>query len=318
LPKQGKTTSDRDWLVKHLNPLIDAGKDLLSKTASQIVKVPTYDKGYWTGLKLILEKYYIKPYLNILGSRGNLAYVDLFAGPGLNLIGDQKVPVPGSPIIPIMIKESEYQFSKFIFSELNRDYFNALAKRLALFPEVKNITEVLNKDANLVIQGISDILNSNNISHSLVFVDPEGMELEWTSLENLVDSIDCDLIINFPSAGINRNLHNPPVLPKIKKFLGPGAENIPQNADEQWAIEVYRRNLASIGKDVSTEIIVKSGNAFHYHLIPAVRTTAGGSPWFRLFLDAKRRIEKFTGNILGIIADQIEGRATALDNETKS
>lgn len=317
MAKQRKTTSDRDWLIKHLNPLMDAGKDLLSKTNSQTSKVPTYDKGYWTGLKLILEKYYLKPYLNIQGSRGNLGYVDLFAGPGLNLIGDQKVPVPGSPMIPIMIREAAHQFATFIFSEVNEDYVRALTKRLTLFPAVKNITKVLKKDANLVVQELPDILDSYDINHSLVFIDPEGMELKWTSLENLVDRIDCDLIINFPSAGLHRNLHNPPVIPKIKEFLGPGAENIPRNADEQWAIEVYRKNLASIGKDVSTEIIVKSGNAFHYHLIPAVRTTAGGSPWFRVFLDAKERIEKFTGNILGIIADQIEGRVASLDDGTK-
>lgn len=312
MAKERKTT-DRDWLVKHLNPLMEKGKDLLSKSVSDTAKQPaTYDKGYWTGLKLVLEKYYLKPYLDILGSRGKLAYIDLFAGPGLNLIGGRKVPVPGSPIIPIMIRESQHQFSTFIFSELKTDYFSALTKRLALFPEAKDKTFLFNKDANLVIEEIPEILDKKGISHSLVFVDPEGMELEWTSLEKLVNSVDCDLIVNFPSAGINRNLHNAPVLPKVKKFLGPGAENIPQSADEQWAMQVYRRNLANIGKDVSTQINVKSGNAFHYHLIPAVRKTAGGSPWFGIFLAAKQRIEKFSGDILGIIADQIEGRSTTL------
>lgn len=309
---QKRVSTDREWLIKHLTPLMEAGQLLLSKSNAFPSKLPTYDKGYWTGLKLILEKYYLKPYLDILGKRGRVAYVDLFAGPGLNLIGDRKVPIPGSPLIPIMINESEYQFSAFIFSEIDRNYVRALKKRVGLFPKVEDITKILQTDANSVVNKLPKILDYYKIDHSLIFIDPEGMELKWSSLEKLVKNVECDLIINFPSAGLHRNLHNPAVVPTIKEFLGPGSENIPPDAGEEWAIQVYRRNLADIGKNISTEIAVHSGDAFHYHLIPAVKKTTGGSPWFKVFLDAKRRIERLSGDILGIIADQIEGRMGSL------
>src|SRR3990172_2267702 len=127
------TLSDQEWITKHLKPLMVAGKTLLAQTDTLPSKPPTYDKGDWTGLKLLLEKYYLKIYLDILGKRGyRVAYVDLFAGPGLNRIGKANTPIPGSPLIPIMISESKYNFSAFVFSETNSDYINALKKRIEL------------------------------------------------------------------------------------------------------------------------------------------------------------------------------------------
>lgn len=88
---------DRTWMINHLGPLMEVGTEIDERDVKLPAKVPTYDKGYWTGLKLIALKYYVKPYLNILGPRKRLAYIDLLAGPGLNRLGDREVPVPGSP-----------------------------------------------------------------------------------------------------------------------------------------------------------------------------------------------------------------------------
>ena len=308
-------TNDRDWLIKHLTPLIDAGKDVLDRSRSLPARMPTYDKGYWTGLKLVLEKYYIPSYVNILGPRMRIAYVDLFAGPGLDMIGDQRVPIPGSPLVPVAVKDplKKHLFSAFVFSETEEEYANALAARVKLFPEMAGITHQVTQDANDVVVELPDILKGKDIGHSLVFLDPEGLEFRWDSLKALVFNTDCDLIINFPSSGIVRNLQNPDTRSTVQAFLGPGSENIPPNADEEWAIELYRRNLARIGKDVSTEITIKSGGAFHYHLIPAVKTTYRNSPWFNnIFPRAKQIIERLSGEVLGIIADQIEGRQQPL------
>ncbi len=278
-------------------------------------KYPTYDKGYWTGLKLILEKYYIPSYLNILALRMKVAYVDLFAGPGLDKIGDQKVPIPGSPLVPIAVKDSlkKHQFSAFIFSETNLEFASALATRVNLFPEIKPITQIMTQDANEVVEQLPEILKQRNIGHSLVFVDPEGLQFKWTSLALLVSRMDCDLIINFPSSGIQRNLQNPDTRSAVQSFLGPGSENIPPGANEEWAIQLYRKNLAKIGKDVSTEITIKSGSGFHYHLIPAVRRTSTRSPWFeKIFPPARQIIERLSGEVLGVIADQIDHKQQSL------
>lgn len=310
--KKGRApVDDRTWVTNHLQPLMEAGKDLYARSNTLETKLPTYDKGYWTGLKLILVKYYVKPYLDILaGGQGKkVAYVDLFSGPGLNLIGDRKVPVPGSPMIPLVINQSKYAFSSYIFSDTNSACTDALKRRMATLEKVDGSTTILNEDANEVVKKLPELLDG--VDHALVFIDPEGMELSWSSLCSLVNNLQCDLIINFPSTGIARNLHNPQTETTIKKFLGLEQE-IPQEATENWAIQKYRQNLAGIGKDISTEIMVQGPGAFHYHLIPAMRLTQGGSPWFDVFRSAKERIQRLSGQVLGMIADQIDGRQEPL------
>lgn len=304
---------NRDWVIKHLTPLMQCGSEILYKSADTPTKdVPTYDKSAWTGLKLILLKNYLKPYLEILagGQRRKVAYVDLFAGPGLDRLGASSVPVPGSPLIPLVINETKYQFSKFIFSELNDQYYNALNQRINILkPEVK--PQIFHEDANMMVSKLPDLLKG--VDHALVFLDPEGMEMKWTSITKLVNSVNCDLIINFPSSGIIRNLHNLQTLGTITAFLGYDGLSIPPDAGEEWAISTYRKNLTNVGKDISTEIKIQSGEgAFHYHLIPAVRTTLGGSPWFRLFRDAKARTESMSGQVLGYITEQIQGKQSVL------
>jgi three-Cys-motif partner protein len=253
--------------------------------------------------------------LNILAPRTRVGYVDLFAGPGLNKIGDQKVPIPGSPLVPVAVKDTlkKHSFSAFIFSETEEEYAKALATRVKLFPEMTALSQIRTQDANQVVAELPDILKELDIGHCLVFIDPEGLEFKWKSLESLVSHTDCDFIINFPSSGVQRNLQNPDTRNTVQAFLGPGSENIPLGADEEWAIQLYRKNLARIGKDVSTEITIKSGGPFHYHLIPAVKTTYRNSPWFsNIFPRAKQIIERLSGDVLGIIADQIEGKQQRL------
>ena len=296
---------------------MDKGKELVALSQNLPSKsLPTYDKGAWTGLKLILEKYYLKTYLDILGRNTRVGYVDLFAGPGLNLIGDEKVPIPGSPLIPIMLPESKQRFSSYIFSDTDKNYVKALRERVRLARhDVSGTVNIMSKDANLVVDDLPKLLEEERIGHCFVFIDPEGMEFKWESLQKLVRDVRCDLIINFPSSGIQRNLHNPSTTRSVAEFLGPGTNHIPASADERWAIEMYRANLRRIGKDISTEIEVRSGSTFHYHLIPAVRKTYGGSPWFfRVFVEAKKKIERLSGEVLDIVAAQIEGKMRTIGN----
>lgn len=288
---------------------MEAGKEIFGLDTALPSKLPTYDKGYWSALKLLLLKYYIKPYLNILGPRKSLAYVDLFAGPGLDLLGENQVPFPGSPLIPLTISESKHEFSHFCFCDLDTSYARALEKRCCHYAGSGPVA-VLNEDANEVVNTLNDRLEREDITHSLIFVDPEGLEMEWASLEILVETIPCDLIINFPSAGLARLLGRSDLAARerVSRFLGVPVEVFPLEVTEDWAIGVYRENLARLGKDISTEIRVMGTNSFHYHLIPAVRRTHGGSPWFpSIFGGAKRRIERISPNVLRIIADQIEG-----------
>ena len=124
-----------------------------------------------------------------------------------------------------------------------------------------------------------------------------------------------DLILLFPSTGVPRvlGLDEGPGLEKLRRAIGPGADELVQGCTEEQALELYRRNLISIGKDLSTEIRITGTGAFHYHLIPAVRKTARGSPWFAVLEDVKSKVERLEPGIVQLVMDQIEGRMGRLD-----
>jgi len=306
---------DRAWLEKHLRPLIEAGRRIQARDHALPSVLPTYDKGYWTGLKLILVRYYMPTYLNIQAPKMRVAYVDLFAGPGLNLVGDAKVPLPGSPLIPFVLEGTRYQFQSYFFCETSSNYLGALRDRLRGFgsPDPDHVF-LYRKDANAFVDELPDLLEQEGIGHSLVFIDPEGLEFRYEALESLVGQVQCDLILNFPSAGLNRALGkaDPQTTATVRAFLGLAPNNALPGTEED-ALRLYQSSLAVLGKDVSTAIRVAAGDVpYHYHLIPAVRKTRGGSQWFKALLQAKERIERLKGDVLGIVADQIEGRAGIL------
>jgi three-Cys-motif partner protein len=312
-----KIASSQQWVAKHLTPLMEQGKRLREQDVALPVKdLPTYDKGYWTGLKLIALKYYIKPYLAILGPRAKVAYIDLFAGPGVNLLGKRRVPVPGSPLIPLVIQEAKGQaFSHVFYCEKDVAFHAALVRRVdANLPNGWGHT-VERTDANDFVSELPGRLSDERIGHSLVFIDPEGLEWKWDSMEYLLENVECDIIINFPSSGLQRNTTNTDDATRrtIAEFMGVPLAELPLPYTGAWAIKKYRENLAAIGKDVSTEIEIRSDQAYHYHLIPAVRTTYRGSPWFRALVDLRKRINPLQAEMINLVAQQVDGTLGVLD-----
>jgi len=311
-----RIADDRDWLVKHLQPLMEAGRRLVSFDRELPARLPTYDRGYWTGLKLIALKYYLPTYLNILAQKTRVGYVDLFAGPGLNRIGKRKVAIPGSPLVPLMIHETAAgrSFSHVFFCEKDRESFTALRRRVLEFAPSLCGKTVFSGDANHFVRNLPDLVEENEIGHCLVFVDPEGLEWWWESMEFLVGQVNCDIIVNFPSAGLQRisTRQDPSTRQTIARFLGLKESELPNQIDGEWAIERYRRGLAAMGKNISTEIKITDVGSFHYHLIPAVRETSSGTPWFQAFITLRDRVEKLHGDILNMVAQQVDGKLGTL------
>jgi three-Cys-motif partner protein len=307
--------TDYDWVNEHFGKLIKQGEEIRRCDATLECKIEDYEKnGHWPAMKLMTLECYITPYLRILGNQGKkMAYIDLFAGPGLNVLGEYKTPIPGSPLIPMCFNESEFDFSLFVLCEISDGRADSLEKRIGMINSHHDMVRLERIDANNLIQDLPEILTENKIDHSLIFIDPEGCEFSWSSMETLVTKLGtkCDLIINFPSSGIPRLVDCPQ---KLIDFLGPGSENMPKETSKihDWAISIYRKNLESIGLNISTEIKVAGRGPYHYHLIPAVRKTRGGSPWFRIFDGVKKRVERLDSSSLSCMADCLEGRQDSL------
>ncbi len=316
---------EREWLKRHLSLLMNMGKAIRAMNgATGADERVAYEKGPWTALKLICLEYYIPAYIDIMRRTfPRIAYVDMFAGPGMNLIGSNLTPMPGSPMIPLMHRGNRRYFDFQIASDSSPSRAQALRSRLGSWrceagAGLKDGEDfvVLNQDANELALELPERLRAKDVNHALVFVDPEGFDLEWSSLKAMTDGFPhMDLILLFPSTGVPRvlGLDDGPGLDKLRRMIGPGADGLAQGCTEEQALDLYRRNLTSIGKDLSTEIKIAGKGGFHYHLIPAVRRTAHGSPWFKVLEDAKSKVERLGPDFVQLAMDQIEGRMGQLD-----
>jgi len=316
---------ERARLESHLRLLTDAGNAVQRRNGTtDSDSSVTYDKGPWTALKLICLEYYIPAYIDILHRQGRrIAYVDLFAGPGLNLIGSNHTPFPGSPLVPLIHRDTGRCFDFHLLSDSNRGRAEALRSRMSSWRSKGGSALIdgqdyliLSEDANELARKVPSMLNERGVSHALIFIDPEGFDLEWSSLSAMAEGFPrADLILLFPSAGVPRvlGLYDESGYAKMRRAIGPGSEMLGPGSTEEDALELYRANLKSIGKELSTEIRITGPGGFHYHLIPAVRETSSGNPWFRVLMDAKSLVEGFGPDIVQIVMDQVEGRMGCLD-----
>lgn len=141
-----------------------------------------------------------------------ISYVDLEAGPGKNELRDSQEIILGSPLIAL-----KYEFDHYFFVEKQQPQFEALHKRVVTSPKHDHI-RTYNDDCNVAVYEIVRAIKaieapaSNRIPRSLnlVFVDPEGLEIHWNTIKLLGEETRSDLIINFSTSGITRN---------IKQFL---------------------------------------------------------------------------------------------------
>ena len=124
-------------------------------------------------------------------------YVDLQAGPGKNRIGRRIVF--GTPLIALT---ANFPATGFYFNELDKSNFDALSKRVNA-SDLKNTTHLFNDDANDIVTTVCRDLERQS-GLNIAFVDPEGLEIEWSTIERLARVKRMDLIINFSTSGIRR------------------------------------------------------------------------------------------------------------------
>src|SRR5690606_28563280 len=138
-----------------------------------------------------------------------LYFIDLQAGPGKNIFDPSKDVMLGSPLIAL---ETRYSFTQYRFVELNPANFQALQKRVDVSPQKERVT-LFNGDCNYVVDDIvneikeldSRFIDGKWPSLNLAFLDPEGLELQWQTVEKLGGINRMDLIINFSTSGFTRN-----------------------------------------------------------------------------------------------------------------
>jgi three-Cys-motif partner protein len=258
--------------------------------------------GNWSENKIEILVEYAKAYLILMNKfadrfKWQLLYFDGFAGSG-HIEGEER---KGSPIIGaakrILEIDSPRSFDLYYFVEKEKEFAELLHKvTIDAFPDKKIF--IANTDCNEKIKSLSTFLLSKKgrSYKSLAYIDPFGMQLDWSSLETL-QKHSVDVWILVPTGmGVNRLLKkdgniSDAWLSRLEKFLGLAKEEIlpyfyqekivytlfgeerkitkEENAIKKSAI-LYEDRLQSLFKYVSKPYVLKNRmNSVMYHLFMA-------------------------------------------------
>ena len=249
----------------------------------------TRPSGPWVGEKLDYVRRYIDIFETSMKSKWpQRNYIDLFAGPGKNIIKDKDEILLGSPLLALVTK---YPFTNYYFADLDSYNVKALRERCSASPQsnqVHTYTENANKIVSTVVATIRQFYPR---SLNLAFLDPEGLELEWSTVAQL-GTLRCDLILHYSQQGLTRFIGNAFMASEetsVDRFFGTGDwrdiyahwHNKPRRIGmHRELLNFYKDRLKSLGyQEVkqSDEIMTE----------PLIRNTKRNAPLYRLIFASK-------------------------------
>jgi len=222
--------------------------------------------GSWTQDKLKILKQYLPGYLGATTRARERIYVDAFAGPGLNRLRGSSLTIDGSPLIALDARaRSGTKFDRLFFIE--RDPATAAELR-----DVLNTRDKAQR-ASLIVGDVNDELprlvpKLPQRSPMFVFLDPDGIEPRWATVEAIA-SWQTELLINFPlGMSINRN----PDSAKVTAYFGTNRwrELWNSRGRTRALLQLYKERLAELGYRHTTEndrLVKTSGGRHLYYLV---------------------------------------------------
>ena len=163
-----------------------------------------------TKLKLNALRRFIYMFTTAMKDKWEIrTYIDLLAGPGKVTI-DRASSFQsaefhlGSPLIALT---TDYPFTHYWFVEKDENHFEALEKRVSS-SQIDSRIKIINNDCNVAVDDICREIESLKGSINMAFLDPEGLELPWNTIEKLAKIDRMDLIVLFSTSGFLRNVVN--------------------------------------------------------------------------------------------------------------
>lgn len=317
------TTPDHEWIQARL--------EALTAYASELAKLSPNQKeetsyGPLTALKLFLLAAGVDVYSKIATKQfDHTYYIDALSGGGVTRVKGLNEWLVGSPIIAATIPHTH--FSEYHFIEKHPMRARGLKKRLDFLDENTELPlqrdrcYVHERDANKKIPELVSKLETDTPADGFrgvnyfTFVDNEGTDIYWSTIEALIPEPWGDLLITHPSTTISRKSgRSDEQKAEIDRYYG---TDIWRQVDgEDSARELYMRRLADAGRPIQEwsriESQQKSGR-FYYDMIYATRETPGGSPYVDAMENMKRRINRFSGDDITGGFDILRGRTTLFE-----
>jgi three-Cys-motif partner protein len=230
-------------------------------------------------------------------------YIDLYSGTGKYKVEGQSGSHLGSALIGLTTK---HPFTNYFFADKSQENINALVKRCETSTNTNKKFYV--GDANIIVHEVVEEIKSIECNRTteqwsslnLAFLDPDGLELEWKTIEVLATVNKMDLIIYYSQSGLTRNFKNfvnSDEETEIDKFFGDREWRNIYTASQQGKvlglhrklIDYYKHKLSTLGyadvKDVEdgTEPLMKNSKEGPlYRLIFASKHIRGHDFWNKI------------------------------------
>ncbi|MHB8562629.1 MAG: three-Cys-motif partner protein TcmP [Acidiferrobacteraceae bacterium] len=180
--------------------------------------------GNWTQEKLERVRKYLQAYTTIFANNPRAKklkpiYVDAFAGSGYRTRDGQQPSIPD--LFPEFVEADTQAFIKgsarialevdppfkgYLFIEQDQEYAQELQKLKQEFSDKTNLIEIVKADANAYLKEWCAATDWNG-TRAVVFLDPYGMQVDWTVIEAIAATQSIDLWILFPiGMAVNRLL----------------------------------------------------------------------------------------------------------------
>lgn len=221
--------------------------------------------GNWTEQKLKCIKDYLSTYTTALKNQNfKLLYIDAFAGTGYRTLEiaapegqirieavaqDEQKIFDGSAKIAL---DSEPPFDEYIFVEKDPEKHAVLDYFRYDYPD--KIITIINKDANEFIRDYCQ--NWPRDRRAVLFLDPFGLAVDWSSIEYIAATKAIDLWLLFPLGSVMRMLPNDSDISdawreKLTRFFGEDTwyERFYAKHEEAMAIGGQMNFLSTLGTD---------------------------------------------------------------------
>ena len=252
--------------------------------------------GDWTEEKMDVVVKYAKAYLTIMNRPQwvKTIYFDGFAGSGYIETEEGEDPKVGTALRILEIAGPK-PFDLYYFVEKNASFAAKLEEHISSHP-LENRTRVFPEDCNKKLLDLAADLKNDRTYRALVFIDPYGMSVDWSSIEAL-KGLGVDLWILVPTGiGVNRLLTNngdifDGWMDRLERFMGYSRKTIVDQfyktkttrdlfGERSWiekekdaaflAGELYAGKLSQVFAEVSTPFVLRnSQNSIMYHLMMA-------------------------------------------------
>jgi three-Cys-motif partner protein len=179
------------------------------------------ESGAWVAEKLDYLRRYVDLFETSMSQKWSTrAYIDLFSGPGKCVDRDTGEVYLGSPLVALTAR---YPFTHYFFVDNDQGALQALRQRCNASPLAGQV-HFLQGDANVIVSSLVTEIQSMP-SLNLAFLDPEGLELAWSTVATLATVQRLDLIVHYPQTGLNRSMpaaSRQQATTQVDRFFGGG------------------------------------------------------------------------------------------------